>query len=101
MDTTGYLLSLSQGNVAIPPPINDLPTGEKQLIKSMDDIQRARGGGKMALMTKHLDLVLGDEDQIDFETVAPSQVIELLEGADGEEEANQDAADIPDPLTGE
>ena len=53
----------------------------------------------MALMAKHLDLVLGDEDQIDFETVAPSQVIELLEGAEGEEEANQDAADIPDPLT--
>ena len=46
LDTTGYLLSLSQGNVAIPPPINDLPTGEKQLIKSMDDIQRARAGGK-------------------------------------------------------
>ena len=100
MDTTGYLLSLSQGNVAIPPPINDLPTGEKQLIKSMDDIQRARGE-KIALMAKHIDLVLGDEDQIDFETVAPSQVIELLEGAEGEEEANQDAADIPDPLTGE
>ena len=54
MDTTGYLLSLSQGNVAIPPPINDLPTGEKQLIKSMDDIQRARGE-KMALMAKHID----------------------------------------------